>query len=259
MGFNVIQETDRIRTFLHDYKDNVSPRTKILVGISGGKDSTVTAAICSDIFGINRVIGVSIPDGRDHTKALNVCDSLDIQCVCCDNLAEANGVMYDDLREILYEISDNTEINDVVRWNHPSRMRMTYLYMLANQIDARVACTCNMSETYVGYDTQWGDQCGAFAPFQNYTATELKQIGAYIGVPDRYINIPPADDMCGQTDEQRWGFSYDILDAYLRGAAISPDIAEKIEAMHKRALFKIQAVRIPAVQYFPSGSRRLFE
>lgn len=259
MSFNVSLETDRIRAFLRSYKETLRPRNKILVGISGGKDSTITAAICADIFGEDRVIGVSIPDGTTHTKAFNVCDSLNISCVYYNSLNQVNTLMYSDMSNIMADIGDEDALSDVVQWNHPSRMRMTYLYMLANQIDARVACTCNMSETYVGYDTQWGDQCGAFAPFQNYTATELKQIGAYIGVPDRFINVPPADDMCGQTDEQRWGFSYDTLDAYLRGAVIDPEIAQKIEAMHKRALFKIQAIRIPAVQYFPAGSRRLFE
>ena len=258
MSFNVSLETDRIRQFIKDYMEDVGPRSKVLVGISGGKDSTITAAICRDVLGRDRVIGVSIPDGRDkHTKAFNVCDSLDIRCVCYQSLADVNQLMYSDMGMIMAELGNEDPLSDTVKWNHPSRMRMTYLYMIANQIDARVACTCNMSETYVGYDTQWGDQCGGFAPFQNYTATELKAIGTFIGVPDRYVNVPPADDMCGQTDEQRWGFSYNILDAYLRGAAIDPSIAEKIEAMHKRALFKIKSINIPSVSYFPSGSRRL--
>ena len=116
-----------------------------------------------------------------------------------------------------------------------------------------------MSETYVGYDTAWGDQVGDFSPFQYFTASEVKLIGKELGLPDEFINVAPSDGMCGQTDEERWGFSYDLLDNYLRGGTVYEITTEQIEKMHKAAMYKNVRVLLPHFVYEPSGSRKLLQ
>lgn len=241
-------ELSRIEEWLEIYLEkNASPDAPIIVGLSGGKDSTITAALCAKVVGKKRVIGVSMPDwlmGQTSAPARNIAAMLGIRLETfpIDRLIE--NMIPDDA-------------STTVRWNLPPRLRMTILYIYANQLGGRVANTCNLSESYVGYDTRWGDQCGDFSLFQDYTATEVREFGRLLGLSPEFTDVPPADGLCGMTDEERWGFTYAMLDSYLRGGRIPSEIAEKIEAMHKRALYKIRSINLPGVPYFPRGSKKL--
>lgn len=255
MEFDAKVQAGHVVDWIRNYMDTEGSDAPIVIGISGGKDSAAVAAASVAAVGSNRVIGVLLPMGtqKDIQVAEDCCRFLKIRRMTY-NIGSLYNDSWNRLRATGFK--DFLKPNDVVRFNHPSRIRMTILYEIANQIGGRVANTCNMSETYVGYDTKWGDQCGDFSPFQNYTASELIQIGIALGMPEKAMKKPPEDGMCGQTDEDRWGFSYEILDSYLRGGEIDPEIAAKIERMHARAKHKL-TIAIPSCPYFPEGSRSL--
>lgn len=251
-NFNAKVEADRVINWIREYMAKYGPNSPIVIGISGGKDSAAVAAASVAAVGSDRVLGILMPLGtqKDIRAAEDCCRFLKIRRMTY-NIGPIYHDSWNRMRASGYK--DFWEPNDIVRFNHPARIRMMILYLIANQIGGRVANTCNMSESYVGYDTKWGDQCGDFSPFQNYTASEIIQMGIVMGMPERAMKKAPADGMCGQTDEDRWGFPYEILDAYLRGAEIDPAIAAKIEEMHRRALHKL-IIAMPSCPYFPEGS-----
>lgn len=258
--FDAKWEADRVVSWTRGYMRKNGPTAPIFIGISGGKDSTITAAACIKAVGKDRVIGISIPDkGQDSSKAYEIGDSLGIR-MGYFNLSKFTNEMYIEMGNQMAEWGVEEPLSSTVLWNHPARLRMAVLYMYANQSGGRVVNTCNMSETYVGYDTRWGDQCGDFSIFQEYTASEVKAIGRELGVPDLWVDQVPSDGMCGQSDEERWGFSYEALDAYLRGSNyVDEDVVKKIDEMHQRALYKIVSIRLPCPHFTTTDSRSLYE
>lgn len=257
MAFNAAVEADRVVEFIRDYMEKNGPDAPIIVGLSGGKDSAAVAAASVAAVGSNRVLGVMLPSGiqKDSADAEGCARFLKIKRVFY-NIGPLVKISYDTLKETGYR--DFRTINKVVGYNHPSRLRTAILYMIANQIGGRVANTSNLSETYVGYDTKWGDQCGDFSPFFNYTASEIIEIGIALGMPEKAMKKPPADGMCGQTDEERWGFTYADLDSYLRGGELDDDVVEKIERMHRRAAHKYN-ITLPCTSYYPEGSKNIYQ
>ena len=156
--------------------------------------------------------------------------------------------------EILIEMCDNgVHASDQTRINLPARLRMSVLYALAQSLNGMVANTCNLSESYVGYDTLFGDQCGSFAPLADLTKTEIRQIAHYIGVPREIIDKDPTDGLSGRTDEEAFGFTYEQLDAYLRGntAGIDRNVIANIEYKHKASAFKRKMVCVDKFVYAP--------
>lgn len=255
MSFDAKTESIRVINFIRDYMDKNGPNSPIVIGISGGKDSAAAAAAGVAAVGANRVIGVMMPNGiqSDLGDAIGCCNFLKISHMEI-NIGPLVKETYNAMQYSRFR--DLHEINSVVKTNHPARLRMSVLYMIANQIGGRVCNTCNMSETYVGYDTKWGDQCGDFSPFQNYTASEVIEIGIALGVPEKAMRKAPADGMCGQTDEERWGFTYAMLDKYLRGGELNKEAVTQIEKMHRMAMHKL-TISIPSTPYHPDGSRNL--
>lgn len=229
----------------------------IVIGISGGKDSTITAAALAEAVGPHRILGVRLPNGKqtDIDVAKEVCRFLEIQSVEI-NIWPMVEKLYTGLKDSA--VAYSTPINDIVTTNAPCRLRMVTLYAIANQLHGRVVNTCNLSESFVGYDTKWGDQCGDFGLFQNYTASEVKQMGYSLGVRPEFIEKTPDDGMCGMSDEQRWGFSYEYLDAWIRrGGKCENETDAKILRMHKAALHKIKPIHLESVPYQPDGSHFL--
>lgn len=247
--FNAAVEASRVVNWTREYfNENGGDSSLAVVGISGGIDSTTVAAICAAAIGPKRVLGVQLPEGMqdDFDDATNVIHFLDIPKVVYD-IGPVSESMY-------LQMSKLTRwggINDIIKNNNPARIRMMVLYMLANQIRGRVANTCNLSETYVGYDTKWGDNVGDFAPIAKFTKTEVKQIAYALGIPEKMINKPSHDGMCGLNDEERWGFTYKQLDAYIRDdfGLIDAATALKINSMHMAALHKIESVNLPTYPY----------
>lgn len=209
----------------------------VVIGISGGKDSSVVAALCVKALGASRVHGVLMPAHKqdDIDKSQLLCRVLGIDSVTID--------IGDAVDAISKEIYAKTELatNLAFTSNTPARMRMLTLYgVAALRGNCRVANTCNLSEDYVGYSTKFGDAAGDFSPLSKFTAGEVVAIGDLLGLPYELSHKVPTDGMCGQSDEERFGFTYATLDAYIRGEAMPDEEAvEKIERMHRASLHKL--------------------
>jgi NAD+ synthase len=213
-----------------------------VVGISGGKDSSVVASLCVKALGRERVIGVLMPNGEqsDIDYAKDLCLTLGIESIIV-NIKDAVDGVYKG-------IGPNFAVSEQTRINLPPRIRMSVLYAVSQSRNGRVANTCNLSEDYVGYSTRYGDSVGDFSPLSYFTVTEVKAIGRAIGLPEKFIEKPPTDGLSGKTDEDKLGFTYAVLDKYIR-EGIEPEKAtkERIDHLHKVNLFKLQLM--PSFQY----------
>ena len=217
-----------------------------VIGISGGKDSTVVAALCVEALGKDRVIGVLMPQdyqediddsyavvhhlGIKH-KVINIGPTVDfmlLQLSSCEDMT----------------ISNQTKIN------LPPRIRMATLYAVSQSVNGRVANTCNWSEDYIGYSTRWGDSVGDFSPLGRFTSDEVVAIGDACGLPYDLTHKTPSDGLCGKTDEDNFGFTYETLNKYIRtGICEDKSIKAKIASMHRKNLFKLMP--IPTFEYDP--------
>ena len=195
------------------------------------------AALCVEALGKERVFGVLMPQNTqsDIDSAHDLCACLKIK-----NCVVDIGSTVDNLLNIIFarsgiKISEQTEIN------LPPRIRMSTLYAISQSMNGRVANTCNLSEDWIGYSTRYGDSVGDFSPLSNLTKTEVKEIGKELGLPENLVEKVPTDGLCGKTDEDNFGFTYEILDKYIRTGEIdNADIKGKIDTMHKKNLFKLQ-------------------
>lgn len=206
-----------------------------VVGISGGKDSSVVAALCVEALGKDRVIGVLMPQGEqsdiEYSKML--VDFLDITRITCNIEGAVN--------EVLESFEGVVSPTPQTTTNLPARIRMATLYAISQSVNGRVANTCNLSEDWVGYATKYGDAAGDFSPLSQLTVTEVKAIGRELGLPSELVDKTPTDGLCGKTDEDNLGFTYAELDAYIRdGIEPSEEVKAKIDSMHEKNLFKLQ-------------------
>ena len=204
-----------------------------VLGISGGKDSSIVAALCVEALGKDRVIGVLMPNGEqaDIDMAKLLVDTLGIKHYIVNIKDAVQGV----INSVPFELSEQSMIN------LPPRIRMSTLYAVSQSNNGRVANTCNLSEDWVGYSTRYGDSVGDFSPCSNLTVREMKEIGRLCGLPDVLIDKVPYDGLCGKTDEDNLGFTYAELDRYIREGVIdNPESKAKIDRLHKINLFKLQ-------------------
>ena len=231
--FNAEQITKDCVKWIQDFFEENGKGANAIVGISGGKDSSVVAALCVEALGKDRVIGVLMPCGKQHDidMAQLLVNHLGIKSYEI-NIKDA----VDGLKSALpFEISEQTTINI------PPRVRMTTLYAVAQSHNGRVANTCNLSEDWVGYATRYGDGAGDFSPLAQLTVTEVKEIGRVLGLPDVLVDKTPIDGLCGKTDEENLGFTYATLDRYIRDGVIDDEKTKKsIDTKHKNNLFKLQ-------------------
>lgn len=205
-----------------------------VVAISGGKDSSIVAGLCVEALGKDRVKGVLLPNGvqTDIQDSLDLVNHLGIEFKII-NIEHAVNSIISIMQEVGLEVSEQTKIN------LPPRIRMSATYAYSQSINGRVANTSNLSEDYVGYFTKNGDGAGDFSPLANLTVTEVKAIGRELGLPEHLIEKVPLDGLCGKTDEDNLGFTYAVLDKYLREGTIDDvEIQEKIERMHYSCQFK---------------------
>ena len=235
-NFNAVEVKDKCVQWIRDFFDKNGNSCNAVVGISGGKDSSVVAALCVEALGRDRVIGVLMPNGEqnDIDMARKLVDFLDIMNFEVNIKEAVNGVL-NSLPMNGYDISEQTITNS------PARIRMTTLYALSQSMNGRVANTCNLSEDWVGYATRYGDAAGDFSPLSQLTVTEVKEIGRVLGLPTELVDKTPSDGLCGKTDEDNLGFTYEVLDRYIRTGEIDDeDIKNKIDTMHEKNLFKLQ-------------------
>ena len=233
--FNVEKVKNDCVRWIRDFFENNGKDCNAIVGISGGKDSSIVAALCVEALGRDRVIGVLMPNGEqaDIDKALLLVDFLKIKHYVINIRDAVNGV----INSIPFELSEQSKIN------LPPRIRMSTLYAVSQSNNGRVANTCNLSEDWVGYSTRYGDSAGDFSPCSNITVDEMKQIGRLLGLPDELVDKVPTDGLSGQTDEEKLGFTYAELDRYIRTGEIdNPVSKEKIDRLHKMNLFKLSVM-----------------
>lgn len=221
--------------WIRDFFEKNGPECNAVIGISGGKDSSVAAALCVEALGKDRVIGVLMPCGVQH----------DIDCarMLVDHLGIRNYTV--NVKEAVDGIANSLpaelEISRQTVTNIPPRIRMTTLYAISQSCNGRVVNTCNLSEDWVGYSTRYGDAAGDFSPMSNLTVTEVKEIGRLLGLPDVLVDKTPIDGLCGKTDEENLGFTYAELDRYIREGVIdNPETKKLIDTKHKNNLFKLQ-------------------
>lgn len=241
-----------ITNWIKDYFVNNGPDCKAIIGISGGKDSTVTAALLVKALGKNRVIGVKMPQGNQHDidVANKVIDYLGIDSYEV-NIDEVCKSLYNAI-DIGYNFEGSVESIPQIASNSPARIRMTVLYAIAAREHGRVANTCNKSEDFIGYSTKFGDAAGDFSVLSEYTVSEVRQIGKALGIPDEFIFKAPEDGLSGKTDEDNLGFTYDELDNFLlRGDYPSYDVYKNIEERHKRNLHKVKLMP-SCPRYYPT-------
>lgn len=208
-----------------------------VLGISGGKDSSVVAALLVEALGKDRVIGVLMPNGEqaDIDMAKLLVNHLGIKYYVV-NIKEA----YDG---IINAFPEELNMSNQTKINLAPRLRMSTVYAVSQSVNGRVANTCNLSEDWVGYSTRYGDSVGDFSPCSHFTVQEVKEIGRILGLPEALIEKAPSDGLCGKTDEDNLGFTYAVLDKYIRTGEIEDEETKKlIDYKHKMNLFKLEVM-----------------
>ena len=226
---------DKCVQWVRDWFEQNGKGCCAVLGMSGGKDSTVAAAVCAEALGKDRVVGVSMPgEGQGENDADKICDFLGIRYFCIP------------IGSIIREFEDRGDslpggLSHQAGQNIPPRVRMTLLYAVSQSLGGRVVNTCNLSEDWIGYATRWGDSVGDFSPFGELTVQEVKAIGHALGIPSGWVEKTPDDGLPHSCpDEEKFGFTYEVLDKYIRtGVCEDPVIKEKIDRMHRANLFKM--------------------
>ena len=233
--FDVKIVTEACVQWVRDFFEHNGPGCNAVLGVSGGKDSSVAAAVCVAALGKDRVIGVLMPNGVQH--------DIDMAYLLCDHLGirryEVN--IHDAVEGIKNAMPEGFELSNQSIVNLPPRVRMATVYAVSQSCNGRVVNTCNLSEDWVGYSTRYGDSVGDFSPLSHLTVQEVKAVGRYLGLPEVLVEKPPIDGLCGKTDEDNLGFTYAVLDRYIRTGEIDdPATRELIDRKHRNNLFKLQ-------------------
>ena len=235
--FDPVRATEECAEWIKNWFEKNGPGCRAVVGISGGKDSSIVAALCVKALGRDRVFGVLMPRGEqfDISCSHKLCEHLGIENIVV-NIKETADAMDKVVSDALGSALTPQSLQNI-----PPRIRMTTLYAVSQSVNGRVANTCNLSEDWVGYSTRYGDSAGDFSPISSFTVTELKQIGRYLGLPIDLVDKTPIDGLCGKTDEDNLGFTYAELDRYIReGIEPSPEKKTLIDRKHEINLFKLR-------------------
>ncbi|MCL2558653.1 MAG: NAD(+) synthase [Treponema sp.] len=234
-GFDAEKTRDGIVRWIRGFFQEAGGGLNAVVGLSGGKDSSVVAALCAEALGPQRVFGLLLPQGEqwDIAVSRDLAARLGIRAFEI-NIADSVGALFQALR------SGGIAANRPAEINTPARLRMTALYAAAASLGALVANTCNLSEDWVGYSTKFGDSAGDFSPLARLTAGEVKAVGRALGLPDKFVEKTPEDGLSGLSDEENLGFSYAVLDRLIReGKCDDERVREKIEALRLLGLHKL--------------------
>lgn len=245
MRFDVKKTTKEIVEWIRNWFEENGKGCNAVIGISGGKDSSVVAALCVEALGKDRVIGVLMPNGEqsDIDCSKQLVAHLGIPNYIFNIKKAVDGVL-EELQNCGVEASRQTIVN------LPPRIRMSALYAISQSKNGRVANTCNLSEDWVGYSTRYGDAAGDFSPLAQITVQEVKEIGKYLGLPINLVDKVPSDGLSGKTDEDNLGFTYAALDKYIReGVCEDETVKAKIDRLHVLNEFKLKP--IPSFPYKP--------
>lgn len=240
MAFNAETTKNELVSWLRGWFDENGPECTAVIGISGGKDSSVCAALCAEALGKDRVLGVLMPNGvqSDIEDSRKLVSHLGIRSVTVDISYAYDAV----LSGVFEAFGEELVPTEQTRINLPPRLRMTTLYAVSQSVNGLVINTCNLSEEYVGYSTRWGDSVGDVSPLANLTVQEVKAIGHALGLPQELVEKTPSDGLCGKSDEDRLGFPYEALDGYIRTGECAEPYKKLIDAKHMKNLFKLRPI-----------------
>ena len=245
--FNAKDVKNQVVQWIRDWFEENGPGCNAVLGISGGKDSSVVAALCAEALGKDHVIGVTMPNGvqKDIADSMRLIEHLGIRH-CNVNIGETYDALMAAVKEQLGTLGAEVTPQTII--NMPPRLRMTTVYAVSQSMNGRVANTCNLSEDWVGYSTRYGDAAGDFAPLGGLTVQEVIAVGLELGVPRDLVEKTPSDGLCGKSDEDNLGFTYAVLDRYIRtGECDDPKIKALIDDKHVKNLFKLKP--IPHFEY----------
>ena len=237
--FDALKVKDACVQWIRDWFEENGPGCNAVIGISGGKDSSVVAGLCVEALGADRVIGVTMPNGvqPDIADSIKLINHLGIKRYDVNIGAAYDALMAEVELKLGHEASFQTRINMA------PRLRMTALYAISQSNNGRVANTCNLSEDWVGYSTRYGDAAGDFSPLGGLTVQEVVAIGKVLGLPIDLVEKTPSDGLCGKTDEDNLGFTYAVLDRYIRtGVCEDSDTKALIDRKHVMNLFKLRPI-----------------
>ena len=246
-NFNAEKTTQAAVKWIQDWFEVNGKGCNAVIGISGGKDSSVVAALCVKALGKDRVIGVLMPNGTqsDIHDSKELVAYLGIPYYVCNVKKAVDGVL-ESLQASGVEPSRQTVVN------LPPRIRMSTLYALSQSMNGRVANTCNLSEDWVGYSTRYGDAAGDFSPLGKLTVQEVKAVGKHLGLPLHLVDKTPSDGLTDRTDEDNLGFTYAVLDKYIRtGVCEDEQTKARIDRLHTLNEFKLKP--IPCYEYTPEN------
>ena len=244
----------RIRNHWQDWAKSIGVN-KWIVGISGGKDSTVVAALAANIFGKENVYGLMMPNSgqKDIHDSIEVCKYLGIR----NSTIDIEGAYLDfvnHLKEVMFNDHGIPIVSYDTMTNLPARLRMSLLYAFAQTVGGIVLNTCNLSESVVGYETLFGDDTGSYAPIQGLTVTEIRQLGDWLELPHHLIHKIPIDGLQPLSDEDKLGFTYQALDMYIRKDVGSDEFKAHINELYRKNKFKTDIVRIPGPNFDDLGN-----
>ena len=237
--FDAIKVKDQCVEWIRRFFEENGPDCNAVVGISGGKDSSVVAALCVEALGADRVVGVLMPCGQqaDIDCSLRLVEHLGIRHYTVNIQAAVEGLKA--------AMPEALPLSTQSVTNLPPRIRMATVYAVSQSVNGRVANTCNLSEDWVGYSTRYGDSVGDFSPLSRLTVAEVKEIGHLLGLPYDLVEKVPIDGLCGKTDEDNLGFTYAELDRYIRTGQIDdPDKKTRIDRLHRINQFKLELMPV---------------
>ncbi|MBQ7089415.1 MAG: NAD(+) synthase [Clostridia bacterium] len=237
--FDALKIKNDCVAWIREFFAKNGPDCNAVLGISGGKDSSVAAALCVEALGADRVVGVLMPCGEqaDIDCSLKLVNHLGIRHYIV-NIKEA-------VEGLKAAVPADLPLSAQSITNLPPRIRMATVYAVSQSVNGRVCNTCNLSEDWVGYSTRYGDSVGDFSPLSRLTVAEVKEIGHLLGLPYELVEKVPIDGLCGKTDEDNLGFTYAVLDRYIRTGKIDdPATKERIDRLHRINQFKLELMPV---------------
>lgn len=237
--FDAKKVKDDVVNWIREFFEANGKDSPAVLGISGGKDSSVVAALCVEALGKDRVVGVLMPNGEQA--------DIDMAQLLVDHLGIKHYIINikDAVEGVKNAMPEGFELSNQSLINLPPRIRMSTVYAVSQSLNGRVANTCNLSEDWVGYSTRYGDSVGDFSPLSKLTVTEVKAIGRELGLPEVLIDKVPSDGLTGKTDEDNLGFTYAVLDKYIRTGEIEDiNTKERIDRLNKMNKFKLEIMPI---------------
>lgn len=236
--FNAEKVTKEAIEWIRNWFEENGNGCNAIVGISGGKDSSVVAALCAEALGRDRVVGILMPNGtqNDIADSKQLVEHLQIKHYIV-NIEKSYKAVIESMEVGGVEMSEQTKINLA------PRLRMTTLYAFSQSLNGRVANTCNLSEDWVGYSTRYGDAAGDFSPLAHLTVQEVVEVGKFLGLPENLVVKTPSDGLSGMSDEDKLGFTYAVLDKYIRtGICEDEQVKARIDYLNKLNAFKLKPI-----------------